>query len=918
MTNGISIKELLDQLAERDKAGDAVGCVVLCEQILELLPREKIPELWAAIQGTLADKLLQSPTQGPDTPERAISHYELALEVLTEEANGQQWAANHGQAGNLYMTRVAGDRAHNLARAIDHFRSTLHVFDQDPTTMDWAATHASIGEALAELGGHPLEVIDHLDAALAIITKANKPNTWLMSKIALAHANARQGSQGNARAVAHLMEALPSVPATSLEQRGWIHAWIGQYRRDSADGETADGMDEALTAFEAALADFEAAGIEDGMRRTHAQLGHTYADRVVGDCAENVAKAIEHLETAIEMSDESDPGLGYLNAALGMLYDDPCCSEARSEGMKLELREKEITHYKAALASGALQGGARGSTHARLGLAYASRTEGDRSENLGLAIEHLEKALDFDLGNEDRARTHRNLSIALRDRAQGDSEDIERSLEHGHQALVLSDPVVTPLDWADAQRTLGESYLAKVVEDRAENVEAAIACFEAAHAVVTHDVDSERWANVHLGLAGAHSEHPNRTRDHRLASATHCRKAQRVFTRMSHPELWRQCEEIVSSVLEADPGVRAIRELAAELNERVVDEDPFAGWPMGLLKLVEEPAEVPRGSTLAELMAGMIELFAPQIRGTVVSRFGGSHLSEDDVLKIRVVDDWEVNAQVATEPPYDIYISTNLFRYCSTMSELLIAGLGIQLDNDGSQVGGDIPPTISLGEIAVHVQHIMKEFLREQEIPLAPTRAGPGHMVLKTQIFFSTMAFLISHEFGHVIIAEARRRNEPPPFYDFAEAMLEAVFDQVVAGLVHPFDARGLEGRDDQNLDAVSRSWAEEIACDVLGASLALEFQSRDGPWAASPDILSATKFGIHLALVSQMMLSLYSNLAEEAPLMTPTHPPMDFRTFCVLKWMYGDRVEEAEQPVAEYVKEILASILSELVEPSG
>jgi len=587
--------------------------------------------------------------------------------------------------------------------------------------------------------------------------------------------------------------------------------------------------------------------------------------------------------------------------------------------MKAEFREKAIARYEAALASGALQGGALGSTHARLGLAYASRTGGDQSENLGLAIEHLEKALDFQLGDEDRARVHRNLSIALRDRAQGDGEDVERSVEHGRQALALADSVTSAGDWADAQRTLGESYLARTLGDRAENVRAAITCLEAAHTVSTRDADPERWAKVHLGLAIAYAAFPDRTRDHLLASATHCREAQNVFTRQTHPELWQECEDIVSSVLEADPAVRGVRELAAELGARMADDDPFAEWPKGLLKMTEDPAKVPRGSTPAEAMAGMIALIAPQIRDTVVSRVGGSYLTEGGVLKIRVVDDWEINAQVAAKPPYDVYISTNLFRFCSTMSGLLVAGMGVNLvDDDGSQVGANIAPSISLHDIAVHMRHVMKAFLREQAIPLAPTDGGAGHMVLTTQMFFSALAFLISHEFGHVIIAEARRRQEPPPFYDYAEAMVGAVFDRIITGQQHPFDPRGLQDRDALDLEAVSASWAEEIACDVLGASLALEFQHRDGPWAAVPDIVPATKFAIHLALVSQMALGLYSNLVEKVPLMSPTHPPMDFRTFCVLKWMYGDRVEEAEGPVAKYVQTILLDVVSELTGASG
>lgn len=323
MSNGNAIQELLDRLVERDQAGDVSGCIAACEQILDLLPRERIPELWATIQGTLADKLLQRSGQDPDSSERALQHYELALQALTEESNGPQWAANHGQAGNLYMTRRTGERSANLARATDHFRDALRVFDRHPGTMDWAATHASLGEALAELGVDREKVIQHLEAALTVIDGANKPSTWLRSKITLAHAYATRGPDGNTRAVALLREALPALPGRSHEERGALHAWIGQYRRESVGGDTAAGEDETLAAFESALAEFRAAGADDLVKRTHAQLGHTYAHRVAGDRADNVARAIQHLETAVEMSDENDPGWGHLNAALGILYDDP-------------------------------------------------------------------------------------------------------------------------------------------------------------------------------------------------------------------------------------------------------------------------------------------------------------------------------------------------------------------------------------------------------------------------------------------------------------------------------------------------------------------------------------------------------------------------------------------------------------------
>jgi hypothetical protein len=109
----------------------------------------------------------------------------------------------------------------------------------------------------------------------------------------------------------------------------------------------------------------------------------------------------------------------------------------------------------------------------------------------------------------------------------------------------------------------------------------------------------------------------------------------------------------------------------------------------------------------------------------------------------------------------------------------------------------------------------------------------------------------------------------------------------------------------------VFRNWAEEIASDIIGASLALEYQSRHGPWAAVPDILAQTKLGIHLALVSQMMLGRYCFQVRGDPLMTATHPPMDFRTFCVLKWLYREDHAAAEKPVADYVTSILARVFA-------
>ena len=119
---GESAKEkviaLLEQLEQRDAAGDAAGSVAICEELLKYLKRDALPEMWATIQGTLADNLRHLP--GDDARERAIHHYRCALEVLSEKEHAVQWAANNGNVGNLYLDRKKGVRSENLKQAITH------------------------------------------------------------------------------------------------------------------------------------------------------------------------------------------------------------------------------------------------------------------------------------------------------------------------------------------------------------------------------------------------------------------------------------------------------------------------------------------------------------------------------------------------------------------------------------------------------------------------------------------------------------------------------------------------------------------------------------------------------------------------------------------------------------------------------
>ena len=75
--------------------------------------------------------------------------------------------------------------------------------------------------------------------------------------------------------------------------------------------------------------------------------------------------------------------------------------------------------------------------------------------------------------------------------------------------------------------------------------------------------------------------------------------------------------------------------------------------------------------------------------------------------------------------------------------------------------------------------------------------------------------------------------------------------------------------------------------------------------------MVSFTKFAIHLALMSQYLLARYMNLLNDRQaLVSPTHPPIDFRMLCVLKWMYNDRLHEATEHPTAHVQKVFTEVL--------
>jgi tetratricopeptide (TPR) repeat protein len=176
---------------------------------------------------------------------------------------------------------------------------------------------------------------------------------------------------------------------------------------------------------------------------TQNNLGTAYQDRIRGDRADNLEKAIAAHEAA------------------------------------LTIRTREALPQDWAL------------TQNNLGVAYSNRTRGDRAGNLEKAIAAFEAALTVRTRGalpEHWATTQNNLGATYSERIGGDRADnLEKAIAAYEAALTVRTREALPIYWAYTQTNLGVAYSERILGDRAGNLEKAIAAYEAALTVRTRE-----------------------------------------------------------------------------------------------------------------------------------------------------------------------------------------------------------------------------------------------------------------------------------------------------------------------------------------------------------------------------------------------------------------------------------------------
>jgi tetratricopeptide (TPR) repeat protein len=384
----------------------------------------------------------------------------------------------------------------------------------------------------------------------AAFAQPNAGNNALALSIISAWQNSSQAPTPEARA--HKIEealalAVPANPwpfreptRDDLLGRMWGQL-ANEYRRVEGANRPA-ALERALTAYQQALTHIKGGA---DLARVHYGLGQVYLDRIPGERAQNIEKAIAALNAAsVITTKQSAPSQwGSIQVGLSKAYWH------RIEGRRADNLELSIQAAEAALSVFMQDKSALdwSSAQQALGAAYWARINGVRADNIDKAIAAYEKALAVTTRERSAqawAGLHDNLGMAYAERSRGTPLDnIQRAAAHFANASYVFTRDAFPADWAQLNMNFGLLLLDRELDKPSERIEAAITRFHNALAVYTPQAFPERWARVMLNLGIAYSRRTTGDRADSIDQAINAyQNALRFYTRASDPVKWASAQ----------------------------------------------------------------------------------------------------------------------------------------------------------------------------------------------------------------------------------------------------------------------------------------------------------------------------------------------------------------------------------------
>jgi CHAT domain-containing protein/predicted LPLAT superfamily acyltransferase len=272
---------------------------------------------------------------------------------------------------------------------------------------------------------------------------------------------------------------------------------------DRIKGDRAENLEKAVKIYESALEVYTKENSPRDWAGTQNNIANAYSERIRGDKAENLEKAIEGYQSALEVYTKENFPTDWANTQnnIANAYSE------RIRGDKAENLEKAIEGYQSALEVYTKENFPAdwANTQNNIANAYKNRIKGDKAENLEKAIEGYQSALEIFTKENFRmqwAIIQNNIAIEYSERIKGDRvENLEKAIEGYESALEIRTKEDFPIQWANTQNNLANAYKNRIKGDRAKNLEKAIEGYESALEIRTKEDFPIEWANTQENIA---------------------------------------------------------------------------------------------------------------------------------------------------------------------------------------------------------------------------------------------------------------------------------------------------------------------------------------------------------------------------------------------------------------------------------
>ncbi|BAY80441.1 hypothetical protein NIES25_69290 (plasmid) [Nostoc linckia NIES-25] len=500
--------------------------------------------------------------------EIAIKAFQATLKFSSSDTYSYNWANLQYNLGNAYLKRLKGEEIENIEAAIACYRESLKIYTPNSFPSEWSDAQHNLARAYGlkgEKSGDVELAIACYRESLKIYTPDSFPLEWASTQMTLGHIYYVKRIEGNKLenieiAISCYKKALKIYTPDSFPLE-WASTQmtLGHiYYVKRIEGNKLENIEIAISCYKKALNVYTLDVAPLYWARVQDLLGLIYFESTKEEKKENLEIAIYHFKQSLKVyildtnsvsKKEENLRWADIQNNLGRAYF------ARVEGDKGENLEIAIHSYQQSLIVYTLENFPEkwADLQHNLGNVYCNRIKGDKAENLETAICYYHESLKVypcDTFPKDWALTHNALGLAYSDRIKGDkAENLETAIYYFSESLKIFTFDNFPFEWSSTQNNLGKAYTERIKGEEAENYEAAIYCYLESLKVSIFSDYPVKWASRKMNLGNAYCKRIKGDKAENIENAiATLNEAMKVYTFDAFPYEWALTQNSLGTI----------------------------------------------------------------------------------------------------------------------------------------------------------------------------------------------------------------------------------------------------------------------------------------------------------------------------------------------------------------------------------